>query len=262
MGTNSEGPSKDRPTFQPRSLEDYVREQEATEVRLLPPEPAATTASPLGRGQEATRAPASTGATTATTASPLGDRPSMGGSASSAPRSSSDADDDLETGPIWGALSGGRTKSVSFQTMLFRGLGGLVLIAVVTGIVWGLFRISEEVAEPGKQFAATIGETLRIKPEKVRVEVTLVNECPYGEEAFMVKVVPDGPTAPFRSGKAVIEAFDNQRLQIVANSNYPDFHYETNHVRVEPQMRMVANCDSAEEHLKATAESLRKAFNK
>jgi hypothetical protein len=99
-------------------------------------------------------------------------------------------------------------------------------------------------------------------PQPILVTVFLNNECPYHERAFMAKVMPDGPTAEFSGGRASLQALPNQRVKLLANARFPDFHYETGSIPVKSEVTLTANCDSMEERAKAVAESLREAFKK
>ena len=78
----------------------------------------------------------------------------------------------------------------------------------------------------------------------------------------MVKVLPSGPSAEFIQKKARVMALEGQKVQVVANSRYPGFHYESKWEEVASEVTLVANCDSPEERLRATAESIRGSLKK
>ncbi|MBM3374726.1 MAG: hypothetical protein FJY35_01375 [Betaproteobacteria bacterium] len=138
-------------------------------------------------------------------------------------------------------------------------LGAVSATVAVIWLGFNLTRLLE--TEPAK---AAIGLFSKVvaPPQPIRVSVTLINECPFHERAFMAKVMPDGPTAEFADGKASLQALPNQRIKLLANARFPDFHYDTGSIPVKPEVTLTANCDSMEERAKAISESLRETFKK
>lgn len=135
-------------------------------------------------------------------------------------------------------------------------------IAVTFSAVWLAFNFSQIITSPTAQALVDTTTKWLGPPQPMAVSVTLINECPFSEKAFMAKVTPDGPTAEFVNGKASIQALPNQRIKLIANTKFPDFHYETGSIPIAPEVSLVANCDSMEERAKAISESLREAFKK
>ena len=128
--------------------------------------------------------------------------------------------------------------------------------------VWFAFHLSALSSSAPAQRVTTAVTQWMAPPQPMRVAVVLINECPFSEKAFMAKVMPDGPTAEFIDGKATLEALPNQRIKLIANTKYPQFHYDSGSFPIEPEVRLTANCDNMEERAKAISESLRDAFKK
>ncbi|MEN9765322.1 MAG: hypothetical protein RL397_1277 [Pseudomonadota bacterium] len=128
--------------------------------------------------------------------------------------------------------------------------------------VWFAFHLSDLSSSAPAQRVTNAVTQWMAPPQPMRVAVVLINECPFSEKAFMAKVMPDGPTAEFIDGKATLEALPNQRIKLIANTKYPQFHYDSGSFPVGPEVRLTGNCDNMEERAKAISESLRDAFKK
>ena len=141
---------------------------------------------------------------------------------------------------------------------------GLISLAigVTFAAVWLAFNFSKIMTSQTAQVLVETTTQWLGPPQPISVSISLVNECPFSEKAFMAKVMPDGPTAEFLNGKASLQALPNQRIKLIANTKYPNFHYDTGSIPVAPEMTLTANCDNMEERAKAIAESLRDAFKK
>jgi hypothetical protein len=98
-------------------------------------------------------------------------------------------------------------------------------------------------------------------PKPVEVVVTLDNTCELTDEAFMVKVMPNGPTAFFEGKTARVVAMSNQRIKLVANSRYPGFDFEGDEADAQPRITLVAICDSTS-RFDATSSQMKKQFGK
>lgn len=139
---------------------------------------------------------------------------------------------------------------------------GLGAMGLTIFAVWFAFNLSTlATSETAERMKAATTQWLG-PPQPIRVDVVLINECPFSEKAFMAKVMPDGPTTEFIDGKARLEALPNQRIKLIANTKYPEFHYDSGSFPVGPEVRLTANCDNMEERAKAISESLRDAFKK
>lgn len=141
---------------------------------------------------------------------------------------------------------------------------GIALTAMGVTVfgVWFAFHFTALSSSAPAQRVTTAVTQWMAPPQPIRVAVVLINECPFSERAFMAKVTPDGPTAEFIDGKATLEALPNQRIKLIANTKYPQFHYDSGSFPIEPEVRLTANCDNMEERAKAISESLRDAFKK
>ena len=98
-------------------------------------------------------------------------------------------------------------------------------------------------------------------PKPVEVVVTLDNKCELTDEAFMVKVMPNGPTAFFEGKTARVVAMSNQRVKLVANSRYQGFDFEGDEADAAPRITLVAICDSTS-RFDATSSQMKKQFGK
>lgn len=135
-------------------------------------------------------------------------------------------------------------------------------VSATVAVIWLGFNLTRLLeTEPAKAVLGLFSKAVA-PPQPIRVSVTLINQCPFHERAFMAKVMPDGPTAEFADGKASLQALPNQRIKLLANARFPDFHYDTGSIPVKPEVTLTANCDSMEERAMAISESLREAFKK
>ena len=146
---------------------------------------------------------------------------------------------------------------LAFHAVRSLGRNGLIALGAVT-FFGGVVVMSDAVKEGYQAFLTAITPP----PAPLSVLVTLKNECPYADEAFMVKVLPSGPSAEFIQKRARVMALEGQTVQVVANSRYPGFHYESKWEEAAPEVTLVANCDSPEDRLRATAESIRGSLKK
>jgi hypothetical protein len=135
-------------------------------------------------------------------------------------------------------------------------------VSATVAVIWLGFNFTRLLETDAAKTAMGAAHKVLGPPQPILVTVFLNNECPYHERAFMAKVMPDGPTAEFSGGRASLQALPNQRVKLLANARFPDFHYETGSIPVKSEVTLTANCDSMEERAKAVAESLREAFKK
>jgi hypothetical protein len=151
------------------------------------------------------------------------------------------------------------SESSNFQFIV---LGVATLLGTILAI-WIVYTVLTTVKVPPLQsLAKPINDALVPDKGPITVHVTLKNECSYAENAFMVKVMPDGPRAEFYGGKAVLEARQNQKIKLIANERYPFISYEDAAVKVAPEVTLVASCYDPEERAKALKESFDSRFSK
>lgn len=98
-------------------------------------------------------------------------------------------------------------------------------------------------------------------PRPIEVVVTLDNKCELVDDAFMVRVMPNGPTALFEGKTAKVMAMKNQRVKLVANTRYQGFDFEGDEDTAAPRITLVAICD-ATGRFDATSSGLKKQFGK
>ena len=98
-------------------------------------------------------------------------------------------------------------------------------------------------------------------PRPIEVVVTLDNKCELVDDAFMVRVMPDWPTALFEGKTARVMARKNQRVKLVANARYPGFDFEGDEDNAAPRITLVAICDSTG-RFDATSSNMKKQFGK
>ncbi|MFM1880581.1 MAG: hypothetical protein RLZZ344_815, partial [Pseudomonadota bacterium] len=109
-------------------------------------------------------------------------------------------------------------------------------MGLTVGAVWFAFNLTSlATSETAERMKAATTEWLG-PPQPIQVTVVLINECPFSERAFMAKVMPDGPTAEFVDGEAFLEALPNQRIKLIANTKYPQFHYDSGSFPVGPEV--------------------------
>jgi hypothetical protein len=150
-------------------------------------------------------------------------------------------------------------ESSNFQYVV---LGVATLIGTFIAI-WIVYTVLTSVKVPPLQsMAKPINDALVPDDGPLTVQVTLKNECTYAENAFMVKVMPNGPRAEFYGGKAVINARRNEKIKLIANERYPFISYEDAAVKVAPEVTLIARCYDPEERAKAMKESFDNSFKK
>jgi hypothetical protein len=97
----------------------------------------------------------------------------------------------------------------------------------------------------------------RQETESIRVEVLLDNRCGLVDDAFMAASEPDGATANFQNGVAVIKTFKGSRVYLKANDRYPGFGFESGRQAAAPRVVLVADCGT---RVDRALESLREQF--
>jgi hypothetical protein len=200
---------------------------------------------------------------------------SVSGSASSAKPSSKKSEDLFD--PFEGAGSddtepASRSKGSSFDAspelppepknyqLLFLAAGTLLGTFVA---VWIVYSVVTKVEMPPLQSAVEpINAALLPSRDPIEIRVTLINQCEFEENVFMVKVMPDGPTANFTNGQARLVARPNERIKLMANERYPFLSYEDASVKVAPEVTLTARCYDPEERAKALQKSFDDRFAK
>lgn len=247
--------------IRPRTLEEIAQEQASAE-------PLTPQAGPTGPATPRPTGPA-TPPLDATTPGHSAQRPSLQGNAEPwdpflpdepTPGTLEDDDDTprRRTPDLWKPAEEPKDLHTRLRTW---GIAFMAMGITVFG-VWFAFHLSDlSSSAPAQRVTAAVNQWIA-PPQPMRVAVVLINECPFSEKAFMAKVMPDGPTAEFIDGKATLEALPNQRIKLIANTKYPEFHYDSGSFPIEPEVRLTANCDNMEERAKAISQSLRDAFKK
>lgn len=200
---------------------------------------------------------------------------SVSGSASSAKFSSKKSEDLFD--PFEGAGSDDtestdRSKGSPFEAspelppepknyqLLFLAAGTLLGTFVA---VWIVYSVVTKVEMPPLQSAVKpINAALLPSRDPIEIRVTLINQCEFEENVFMVKVMPDGPTANFTNGQARLVARPNERIKLMANERYPFLSYEDASVKVAPEVTLTARCYDPEERAKALQKSFDDRFAK
>jgi hypothetical protein len=144
--------------------------------------------------------------------------------------------------------------------LLFLAAGTLLGTFVA---VWIVYSVVTKVEMPPLQSAVKpINAALLPSRDPIEIRVTLVNQCDFEENVFMVKVMPDGPTANFINGQARLVARPNERIKLMANDRYPFLSYEDASVKVAPEVTLTARCYDPEERAKALQKSFDDRFAK
>lgn len=144
---------------------------------------------------------------------------------------------------------------------LFFLAGGTILGTVLA--LWIVYSVITKVEMPPLQSAVQpINEFLLPSRDPIEIRITLDNQCEFEENVFMVKVMPDGPTANFTKGQARLIARPNQRIKLMANERYPFLSYEDASVKVAPEVTLTAKCYDPEERAKALQKSFDDRFGK
>lgn len=144
---------------------------------------------------------------------------------------------------------------------LFFLAGGTLLGTVLA--LWIVYAVLTKVEMPPLQSAVQpINEFLLPSRDPIEIRITLDNQCEFEENVFMVKVMPDGPTANFTKGQARLIAKPNDRIKLMANERYPFLSYEDASVKVAPEVTLTAKCYDPEERAKALQKSFDDRFGK
>jgi hypothetical protein len=144
---------------------------------------------------------------------------------------------------------------------LFFLAGGTLLGTVLA--VWIVYSVVTKVEMPPLQSAVQpINAMLLPSRDPIEIRITLDNQCEFEENVFMVKVMPDGPTANFTNGQARLVARPDQRIKLMANERYPFLSYEDASVKVAPEVSLTARCYDPEERAKALQQSFEDRFGK
>ena len=144
---------------------------------------------------------------------------------------------------------------------LFFLAGGTLLGTVLA--LWIVYAVLTKVEMPPLQSAVQpINEFLLPSRDPIEIRITLDNQCEFEENVFMVKVMPDGPTANFTQGQARLIAKPNDRIKLMANERYPFLSYEDASVKVAPEVTLTARCYDPEERAKALQKSFDDRFGK
>ena len=144
---------------------------------------------------------------------------------------------------------------------LFFLAGGTLLGTVLA--VWIVYSVITKVEMPPLQSAVQpINAVLLPSRDPIEIRITLDNQCEFEENVFMVKVMPDGPTANFTNGQARLVARPDQRIKLMANERYPFLSYEDASVKVAPEVTLTARCYDPEERAKALQKSFDDRFGK
>lgn len=144
---------------------------------------------------------------------------------------------------------------------LFFLAGGTLLGTVLA--LWIVYAVLTKVEMPPLQSAVQpINEFLLPSRDPIEIRITLDNQCEFEENVFMVKVMPDGPTANFTQGQARLIAKPNDRIKLMANERYPFLSYEDASVKVAPEVTLTAKCYDPEERAKALQKSFDDRFGK
>ena len=147
------------------------------------------------------------------------------------------------------------------NSQLFFLAGGTLLGTVLA--LWIVYAVLTKVEMPPLQSAVQpINEFLLPSRDPIEIRITLDNQCEFEENVFMVKVMPDGPTANFTQGQARLIAKPNDRIKLMANERYPFLSYEDASVKVAPEVTLTAKCYDPEERAKALQKSFDDRFGK
>lgn len=76
--------------------------------------------------------------------------------------------------------------------------------------------------------------------------ITLRNTCDIGDDYFVVRAVPSGQIARFRSGEAVMRLTSTDRLRLEIAPGFPEVAYTGYDERARPQVELVADCNSSD----------------
>lgn len=94
----------------------------------------------------------------------------------------------------------------------------------------------------------------------IRVEVTMNKRCELIDDAFVAVAEPDGATAHFEKGVAVLNTFTDSRISVKASPRYPDFSIETGKVKAAPKVAVTVNCGT--DRIESTIDAMRQQFKK
>lgn len=171
--------------------------------------------------------------------------------------------DGPEDSGLEAALSEPAPKAFGRRDLIRTAAIAFVAVSVTILAVYLTFKLTRLIEAPSPGELANPVAQVFAPPVAGRVEITLQNDCPYASTAFMVKATPSGKTAEFQQNKAVLELMPDERVRLIANTRYPDFQYETNPILFrDGKVTLIADCESLEDRMRATADSLKGAFEK
>lgn len=90
--------------------------------------------------------------------------------------------------------------------------------------------------------AATTGSA----SDSFEARITLRNTCDIGDDYFVVRAIPSGQIARFRSGVAVMRVTAETRLRLEIAPGFPEVTYTGYDERARPSVELVADCSSSE----------------
>ncbi|MBM3378089.1 MAG: hypothetical protein FJY38_07845 [Betaproteobacteria bacterium] len=185
------------------------------------------------------------------------------GASSGQPSDAFDDWDDSEDPELKAALSESAPQAFGRRDLIRTAAIAFVAVSVTILAVYLTFKLTRLIEAPSPGELASPISQVFAPPVAGRVQITLQNDCPYASTAFMVKATPSGKTAEFQQNKAVLELMPDERVRLIANTRYPDFQYETNPILFrDGKVTLIADCESLEDRMRATADSLKGAFEK
>jgi len=94
----------------------------------------------------------------------------------------------------------------------------------------------------------------------MKVEVTMNKRCELIDEAFIAFAEPDGASAHFEKGVAVLNTFSDSKITVKGSPRYPDFSIETGKVKAAPKVVITVDCGT--DRIEATIDAMREQFKK
>lgn len=134
-------------------------------------------------------------------------------------------------------------KHAKPDTDLMDSVKTLAVLGVVAALIGGVIYFMSE---------------MNSKP--IRVEVSMNKRCELIDEAFIAVAEPDGATAHFEKGVAVLNTYTDSKISIKASPRYPDFSIETGKVKAESKVVVTVNCGT--DRIESTIDAMRQQFKK
>ncbi len=130
-----------------------------------------------------------------------------------------------------------------------------------TEVKWTLLKVMAAVAALGVAvwYAASVWSQASAGPQPMTVQVALDNQCGLVDDAFVAVAEPDGTTAAFDKGVAVLRTRSDAKIMVRASAKYPDFGFESPWVKAAPQVRITTQCKSSG-RIDRTLGSMREQF--